>query len=71
MISCNNVPSLGPHTLKLMELMQLGKIEKFSLLPVIKYKSLSACWFGTKKKVTLQTDGVDVVDGESLAMTAS
>ena len=47
-----------------MELMQLGRIEKGSLLPNGKYKSQSARWFGTKKKVSSQTDGADVVDGE-------
>ena len=64
MISCKNIPSLGPHALKLMELMQLGKIEKGSLIPDGKYKSLSSCCLGTKKKVSSQTDSANVVDGE-------
>ena len=64
MISCDNIPSLGPHTLKLMELIQLGKIEKGSLIPDGKYKSLSSCCLGTKKKVSSQTDSVNVTDGE-------
>jgi len=49
LIACKNVAALGPHALKVVEWMQLGKIEKGSLLLDSKYKLLHARWFGEKK----------------------
>ncbi|KAL9188604.1 hypothetical protein ACHAXT_006982 [Thalassiosira profunda] len=50
LLSSEHIPSIGSRVLKIMQLLQLGKIEKGSLLPDGKYTSLNARWFGCKKK---------------------
>ena len=52
LLKSDKIPSMGNQVLKIVELMQLGKIEKGSLLPDGKYTSLIARWFNTKKKRT-------------------
>jgi hypothetical protein len=42
------IEEIGAHALNIMELLQLGKIEKGSETMDLKYKSLTARWFGTK-----------------------
>jgi hypothetical protein len=53
--SQKSLDDIAQSPLKVMELLQLGKIEKGSLSMESKYKSLSARWFGCKKST---------VDGE-------
>jgi hypothetical protein len=53
--SQKSLDDIAQSALKVMELLQLGKIEKGSLSMESKYKSLSARWFGCKKST---------VDGE-------
>lgn len=51
---------ISQHALKMMELMQLGKLEKGALSMDGKFKSLAALWFGTKKKeATMVAKGND------------
>jgi len=50
LLETTHIPSMGGRILKIMELMQLGKVEKGSLLPDGKFTSLNARWFGAKKK---------------------
>ena len=40
---------IGLHALKIMELMQLGRIEKDSELMDLKFKSLQSRWYGCKQ----------------------
>ena len=40
-LQCRDIASIGPLTVGLMELLQLGKIEKGSLLPDGKYQSIA------------------------------
>lgn len=42
MFDCEKIEDIGTYTLKIMELVQLGKIEKGSISMVGKYKSLNA-----------------------------
>ena len=50
LLKSDQIPLLGKRVLKIVELMQLGKIEKGALVPDGKYTSLVARWFNTKKK---------------------
>ena len=45
MLACENITSIGLYAMKIMELLQLGKIEKGSVSAQIKYTSLSSHWF--------------------------
>jgi hypothetical protein len=47
---------------KTLELLQLGRIEKGSLTMDLKYKSLSACWLGSKTNKGSKDDNADAAD---------
>jgi hypothetical protein len=67
MLQCEKIADIGSHALKIMELLQLGKIEKGAMSMEGKYKSLNARWFGCKhsKKSTLG-DGEEAAAGRCL-----
>ena len=48
MLGCSNIKSIGLHTMEIMELIQLGKIEKVSVSLQCKYTSLNLRWFRSK-----------------------
>ena len=48
MLGCSNIKSIGLHTMEIMELIQLGKIEKVSVSLQGKYTSLNLRWFRSK-----------------------
>ena len=58
------VEQIGEHALKIMELLQLGQIEKGLHTMDLKYKSLTAQWFGTSTKANKgsKDDTADNVD---------
>ena len=56
MFVIQDVSSLGQHAMNIVELIQLGKIERGSLLPYGKYKKLQGSWFGTKKTQSKKVD---------------
>ena len=48
MLGCSNIKSIGLHAMEIMELIQLGKIEKVSVSLQGKYTSLNLRWFRSK-----------------------
>ena len=50
MLQCEKIEEIGVHALKIMELLQLGKMEKGSITSDGRYRSLNARWFGCKVK---------------------
>ena len=64
LLASPNISSMGRHALSIMELMQLGKIEKGSLMPDGKFKSLNARWFGCKKKKGKSGDENEATEGD-------
>ena len=63
LLANTDISSMGRQALSIMELMHLGKIEKGSLLPDGKFKSLNGRWFGTKKKRGKSGDGNEATEG--------
>jgi hypothetical protein len=60
------IEQIGEHALKtLVFLLQLGQIEKGSLTMDLKYKSLSARWFGSKTNKGGKDDNADAVDDKT------
>ena len=51
LLESKDIATMGCQVVKIMELMQLGKHEKGSIVPDGKYKSLNARWFGCQKKL--------------------
>ena len=64
LLGSQHIPSIGTRVLKIMELLQLGKIEQGSLLPDAKYTSLNARWFGSKKKKAKEAGSKDDTSGD-------
>eukprot|EP00956_Cyclotella_meneghiniana_P011701 scaffold16470_cov61-Cyclotella_meneghiniana.AAC.12 len=50
MLQCEKIEEIGVRALKIMELLQLGKMEKGSITSDGRYRSLNARWFGCKVK---------------------
>ena len=50
MMTSKDTASIVPYLMKVIELMQLGKVEKGSLTPDGKFGSLQARWFSSKPK---------------------
>ena len=50
LLECNHVRDVPNCALKLIEFLQLGKLEKGSLSPLSKYLSCNSCWFTAKTK---------------------
>jgi len=50
MLECEKIDAIGMQALKVMELLQLGKMEKGSISSKGRYRSLNARWFGCKMK---------------------
>jgi len=50
MLGCTNIGSIAPYAVKIMELLQIGKIEKGSLQPEGKFQSIVGRWFKCKPK---------------------
>jgi hypothetical protein len=50
MLQCEKIEEIGVQALKIMELLQLGKMEKGSITSDGRYRSLNARWFGCKAK---------------------
>jgi hypothetical protein len=67
MLQCEKIDNIGSHALKIMELLQLGKIEKGAMSMEGKYKSLNARWFGCKhSKKSTPGDGKEAAAGRCL-----
>ena len=49
-MTCKDTVSVVPHPVKVIKLMQFGKVEKESLVPDGKFGSLQARWFLSKPK---------------------
>ena len=60
MLRTTNIALIGSYALKIMELLQLGKIERGSVLPDGKYNSLNGRWFGCKTRATKQATSTEV-----------
>ena len=50
LIKSDTIKDVNRLALKLIQLLQLEKIEQGSMSPAAKYTSLTVCWFGTKKE---------------------
>lgn len=67
MLGCTNIGSIAPYAVKIMELLQIGKIEKGSLQPEGKFQSIVGRWFKCKPKTRVGSGNAEteIREGDS------
>jgi hypothetical protein len=63
LVSCNSIDGVGDICLKLVELLQLGKLEQGSVSPASKVNSRNARWFNQKPSKDKDASALDI-DGD-------
>jgi len=63
MLRCANIDDVSFVALKVLQLLQLGKLEKGAVTTSSKYKSLKERWFSQKAKESLPDDAGEVENG--------